>query len=85
MTKLNSVGLRFAAQFLGYSESGLRKLLATGRGPRYTRAGGRGHFKFPIEWLQEFQEQGAPAATTKRKSRSRVEPACKVDRELLNL
>lgn len=71
-----------AAEQLGYSVSGLRKLLRSGRGPRFVRPGGRGHYRFRSEWLDGFVEQAAPP---KRNKPARIEPACEVDRSLLNL
>jgi excisionase family DNA binding protein len=53
------LNLNEAADVLGYSVSGLRKLIRANRGPRYTRAGQRGQFRFKQEWLEEFVEQGA--------------------------
>lgn len=47
-----------AAKLCGYSDSGFRKLLRSGNGPRYSRAG-KGRFKFREEWLADWADQNS--------------------------
>jgi excisionase family DNA binding protein len=75
--------LNQAADLLGYSPGGLRKLLKAGRGPRFTRACGRGHYRFKPEWLEGFVEQGA--APPQEKSRPVIEARHGFDPKLLSL
>ena len=82
---MKPLDLNEAAKELGYSVSGLRKLIRAGRGPRFTRAGGRGHFRFRQEWLDEFQEQGALVVSAKEKRPELVGPQFQIDRSLLDL
>ena len=50
--------LKEAAERLGYSESGLRKLIAK-RAIKFAKPGGR--YKFKLEWLEEFVAKGTVA------------------------
>lgn len=64
------LNLEQAAELLGYSSSGFRKLLAKDSGPRFMRVG-KGQFRFRPEWLAEFVETAAdaqkPGPTPRRK------------------
>lgn len=53
------LNLSEAAERLGYSVSGFRKLIRSGRGPRFVRVQPRGHFRFRDSDLAEFVEQAA--------------------------
>jgi hypothetical protein len=53
------LNLKQAADRAGYSEPGFRKLLAKGRGPRFSRAARKGHYRFRPEWVDEWQERDA--------------------------
>jgi len=53
------LNLKQAAARAGYSVSGLRKLVYAGRGPRFSRVGARGHFRFRPEWIDDWQERNA--------------------------
>ncbi|HEX4143054.1 MAG TPA: helix-turn-helix domain-containing protein [Pirellulales bacterium] len=56
-----TLSLSEAAECLGYSISGFRKLLRAGKGPRFMRIAPRGHFRFREDWLAEWSEQAASA------------------------
>ncbi|MGD9721511.1 MAG: helix-turn-helix domain-containing protein [Pirellulales bacterium] len=53
--------LEQAAQALGYSASGFRKLLRSGRGPRFLRVQPRGHYRFRPSDLDDWTESLSPA------------------------
>lgn len=86
------ISLSDAAQLLGYSTSGLRKLVRR-RAIRFFQLRPHSPIKFRREWLDEFvaahcAEPGAPADVKKRqkpKAGSIVEPAFGFDPSLLNL
>ena len=77
------LNLKQAAAVLGYSAGGFRKLLKSGRGPQFTRAGGHGHYRFKLEWLDGFVEEGATAP--KEKTRPIIEARHGLDPKLLRL
>ena len=72
------ISLSEAAELLGYSTSGLRKLVAK-RAIQFFQARPHSPIKFKREWLNEFVEAGsikpgAPAAVQQRR-KAKVGPA----------
>ncbi|REK17946.1 MAG: helix-turn-helix domain-containing protein [Planctomycetota bacterium] len=68
MTTTRLLNLAEAAQRLGYSVSGFRKLVRSGRGPRFVRLAPRGHFRFVESDLAEFLEQAASAPVKRHRA-----------------
>lgn len=59
------LNLAQAAAYLGRKPSGFRKLVKSGKGPRYMRVEPAGHFYFRQEWLDNWVEQAAAPAPKK--------------------
>ncbi len=74
------LNLAEAAEVLGYSVSGFRKLLRAGRGPQFMRAG-RGNYRFRPEWLEGFAEQAA-SPSPKRKPHPPIQSSFGLDSRL---
>lgn len=85
------ISLSEAAELLGYSTSGLRKLVAR-RAIQFFQARPHSPIKFRREWLDEFVEAGsikpgAPATAQKRRKPKRdpIEPCFGFDSSLHDL
>lgn len=62
---MSLLNLTQAAEYLGRKPNGLRKLVNSGRGPRFQRTQPAGRFYFRTEWLDEWIEQTATAPQRK--------------------
>jgi hypothetical protein len=65
----NVINLRQAAELLGYSESGLRKLIARGD-IRYFQVRPHAPIKFRQEWLDEFIDRGTKPSEPETRTRT---------------
>jgi hypothetical protein len=82
------LNLSQAAEILGYSTSGLRKLVARGD-VRFFQSRPHAPLRFKPEWLEEFIERGSkpiePAVRTRKPKRGPIELRHGFDSRLLDL